>query len=107
MLLLLLLKNVGWTLRRIAGDIKCFPNTLKHILHREKETGEFAAGKRSGQPRKFSEKTVQFLCLTSLRDGKKYPMNYCSGRQPFFNVVQITLSIVIEGPLNLKPRLQN
>ena len=30
-----------------------------------------------------------------------------SGRQPFFDAAQITLSIAIEDPLHLKPRLQN
>ena len=37
----------------------------------EKETGKFEARKRSGCPRKLSETTVQFLCLSSLRDRKK------------------------------------
>ena len=32
---------------------------------------------------------------------------YISGRQPFLNAAQITLSIAIEDPLYLKPRLQN
>ena len=32
---------------------------------------------------------------------------YHSGRQPFFSAVQIILLIAIEGPLHLKPRLQN
>ena len=33
--------------------------------------------------------------------------NYRSGRRPFFNAAQITLSIAVEGPLHLKPQLQN
>ena len=32
---------------------------------------------------------------------------YGSGWQPFFNAAQIILSMDVEGPLHLKPRLQN
>lgn len=65
------LRDVGWTLRRIAADIKCSPNTVKYTLDREKETGNFETKKRNGRPRKLSDKTVKYLRLASLRDRKK------------------------------------
>ena len=57
--------------QKIAASIKCCPNTVKYTLDKEKETGEFEAKKRREQPRNFSEKTLQFLHLTSLKDRKK------------------------------------
>lgn len=65
------LRDAGWTLQKIAADIKCFPNTAKYTLDREKETDDFKTRKRTGRPRKFFNRTVRLLCLNSLRERKK------------------------------------
>ena len=58
-------RDAGWTLRKIAIDIKCSPNTMKYTLDRVKETGDFER-KKNERPRKLSNRAVRLLCLKSL-----------------------------------------
>ncbi|XP_076041931.1 uncharacterized protein LOC143025807 [Oratosquilla oratoria] len=55
------LRDAGWTLQKIAIDIKCSPNTVKYTLDREKVTGDFKARERNGRSRKLSNRAVRFL----------------------------------------------
>lgn len=79
------LRDDGWTLRRIAADIKCSPNTVKYTLDREKETGDFETKKRNGRPRKLSDKKVKYLrlaCLTGRKKTARELMDECNKLLP-------------------------